>query len=195
MSRRNIENLLIFVILVLIIIIALILPAHGAAMQPMSVYSGRLPKPPMNALEYSIFRTGPFEVAKVFGRSQACMNADFDLIQFTSDAAATAGLDPRIAASIIATESGCNQFAVSSRGALGLMQVMANTWKSRFDFGGDINLLNRKDNIKVGVTILADLVRNYGVLEGTRRYNGLGVLSADYDASYTNKVLTLARGK
>lgn len=193
MTRKNIIDVSLFILAVVILILAFMLPSARSSVSEYEfpVYVALAPKPPTMAYEFGIYHDGPFEVAKVFGRSQGCQNADGELIKFTSDTALKAGVDPRIVASIIAVESGCNQYAVSSRGALGLMQVEANVWKTHFDFAGDVNLLNRQDNIKTGSTILARLISSYGTLDGIRRYNGTGVGCETCDAGYTTKVMAM----
>ena len=191
MTRKRID-FLIFALAILFITLSFLIPVHSSTSEyEFPVYAAQAPKPPATAYEFGIYHNGPFEVAKVFGRSQGCANADGDLIQYTSDASIRAGVDPRIVASVIAVESGCNQFAVSSRGALGLMQVEAGIWKTKFDFGGDVNLLNRRDNIKTGSIILAQLIAVYGTMDGIRRYNGTGVGCETCDAGYTSKVIAM----
>jgi hypothetical protein len=152
-------------------------------------------KPSIPKLEYSPLRTGSLEVAKVFGRTSGCESADAEFIEQTNHAAVRAGLDPRIAAATIAVESGCNNFAISSRGALGLMQVMPKIWKNQYDFEGRVNLLNRQDNLRVGTEILAGLIAQYGVPEGIKRYQGLGQNCETCDGAYPSKILNLAGRK
>jgi len=147
------------------------------------------PTPPK--LEYSTLRTGPLEVAKVFGRSAGCADAESELIELTNEAAQRVGLDPKLAAAVVAVESNCNVFAVSTRGALGLMQIRPAVWKNQYDFEG-VNLLNRRDNLKVGTEILAGLTEQYGISEGVRRYQGLGRDCESCDGAYTSKILNLA---
>lgn len=133
------------------------------------------------------------QVAKVFGRAQGCTEADSDLIETVAQSAVDNKLDPSIAASIVATESGCNQYAVSSRGAIGLTQIMPKTWSGRYDFSGRINLLNRRDNVRTGVEIAAELIRQYGLPRGIQKYNGDGIGCASCDGNYSAKILSLAR--
>lgn len=162
----------------------------GTQMQIM--LAKQLPQPPALAFRYSIFRTAPLEVAKVFGRTPGCADADTDLIQATANAAINAGLDPAIAAATVGIESGCNQFAVSSKGAIGIMQIMPRVWSSKFDFAGSVNLFNREDNLKVGAQIEAGLIAEFGISDGIRHYNGMGIGCETCDAGYTSKILNLA---
>lgn len=150
------------------------------------------PTPPAQAFTYSIFRTAPLDIAKVFGRTPGCADADADFIQATARAAIEAGLDPSIAAATVGIESSCNQFAVSNRGAVGIMQIVPKIWKSEFDFAGDVNLFNRDTNLRVGSKILAGLINDHGVTEGIHRYNGTGTDCAGCDPGYTTRILALA---
>jgi hypothetical protein len=150
------------------------------------------PQPNAKAFAYSVFRTAPLEVAKVFGRTPGCSDADAEMIQATARAAVEADLDPAIAAATVGVESACNQFAVSSKGAIGIMQIMPKVWKDKYDFAGDVNLFNRDTNLSVGAHIEADLINQYGTENGVRRYNGMGVGCDTCDAGYTSKILTLA---
>lgn len=152
----------------------------------------RIPRAPIKWDTFSIFRTAPLEVAKVYGRAQGCSDADANLIESTARAAIDAGLDPAIAAATVATESGCNSFAVSSKGAIGIMQVMPKIWAAKYDFAGDVNLFNTDTNLRVGAQIEAGLISQYGTSEGVRRYNGVGVGCATCDSGYTSKILALA---
>jgi hypothetical protein len=151
------------------------------------------PKPPAIGYQYSQFRTGPLEVAKVFGRSKGCENASPELILAVSEQAVNNSIDPRIAAATVAIESACNQFAVSSRGALGFTQVVPKIWCGKYDCTIQYNYLNLRDNIQVGISILAGLIHTYGEKEGVRRYQGLGVGCDTCDGAYTEKIISLAR--
>src|SRR5579863_4849258 len=69
------------------------------------------------------------DVARVFGRSSGCAEASPVLIGQIANESIKVGLDPRILAATIAIESNCNPWATSSKGAIGLTQVVAATWK------------------------------------------------------------------
>jgi hypothetical protein len=156
-----------------------------------TVIAKQIPQPPAKAFAYSIFRTAPLEVAKVFGRTQGCADADAELIESTARAAIDAGLDPAILAATIGVESGCNPFAISGRGAVGLTQVVPHIWKETYNFELTYNLLNPKDNLHVGAAILSNLINQYGVLNGLHRYNGLGQDCPSCDAGYADKITRL----
>jgi hypothetical protein len=154
-----------------------------------------LPKPPSDVLKESLFRTGPLEVAKVFGRAHGCEDATPELINDVSNEAVRSGIDPRIAAATVAIESACDSFAVSNRGAIGYMQITPKTWGTKYDFMSRYNLLNMHDNVHVGVSILSALIHTYGVKNGVRRYQGLGVGCESCDDRYTDKIMFLAGTK
>ena len=155
------------------------------------VLAHNVPKPP--ALHYSIWRTAPLTVAEVFGRAQGCADASPDLIEMTARAALRASLDPAIAAATVAVESSCNNYAISSRGAVGLMQVRPQIWSSHYDFSGTVNLFNEEDNVRVGAEIMAALIQQHGTAQGVQLYNGAGTnCGVDCDSQYTSKILSLA---
>lgn len=72
-------------------------------------------------------------------------------------AARYAGVDPVLIHSIISVESAYNRFAVSDKGAQGLMQLMPETAK---DYGVN-NVFNAWDNIEGGTKYLSDLLKSY----------------------------------
>ncbi len=74
------------------------------------------------------------------------------------DEAAKAGLDPSFVRRIVGAESNWNPSARSSKGALGLMQLMPATAK---DYGVT-DLLNPSENVRAGVAHLARLNTKYG---------------------------------
>lgn len=151
-----------------------------------------LPGPPAFFMrELRERENAPLEVALVFGRAKGCENADPELINLVAKEAVNAGLRPKILAATIAVESQCTQYAISSRGAIGFTQVMPRVWRTRFDFADEYNLLNARDNIHVGATIMAGLIREYGLVNGVQRYNGLGVGCDTCDAGYSSHVLAL----
>ena len=87
------------------------------------------------------------------------------------DAAQTHGIDYELLQALIATESGFNTFAVSPKGAVGLMQLMPPT-AERYGVKADkqtpieIKLTDPKTNIKAGATYLRDLIKMFpGQLE------------------------------
>lgn len=132
------------------------------------------------------------DVARVFGRAPGCAEADPKLISEVADVAIKTELDPRILAATVAVESACDPFAISSKGAIGLTGVVPRIWKGSYNFAEDYNLLNPHDNLRVGATIEAGLIKQYGTINGLRRFNGLGVGCDTCDTSYPDKITTLA---
>jgi soluble lytic murein transglycosylase-like protein len=72
-------------------------------------------------------------------------------------AARYAGVDPVLIHSIISVESAYDRFAVSDKGAQGLMQLMPDTAK---DYGVK-NVFNAWENIEGGIKYLSDLLKTY----------------------------------
>ena len=68
-----------------------------------------------------------------------------------------AGVDPALIHSIITVESAYDRFAVSDKGAQGLMQLMPETAK---DYGVK-NVFNAWENIEGGMKYLCDLLKTY----------------------------------
>jgi hypothetical protein len=152
------------------------------------------PKPQIRLpLTFSVWHTGPYEIAKVFGRSTGCRSVNVDFIDDVNEAAIRAGVDPGLYASTVATESNCNPLAVSKAGAIGLSQVVPSFHKE-YDFSR-INLFNRKDSLRVGAEILAKDISQYGEESGVTHYQGMGVHCSTCDDHYTDKVLALADHK
>jgi len=132
------------------------------------------------------------DVARVFGRSAGCAEADPKLIDTVASEALKADMDPRLLAATVAVESACDPMAVSKRGAIGFTQIMPKIWKDKFDFANTVNLFNPNDNLHAGATILSGLIKQYGVAAGVRRYQGIGVDCTSCDDNYVPKILALA---
>lgn len=80
-----------------------------------------------------------------------------------------AGLDPQIVLSVITVESKFNKYAISSAGALGIMQVMP-FWLRQIGNPTAQSLLDAQTNIRFGCTIL----RHYLELEHGDMFYALG---------------------
>ena len=87
------------------------------------------------------------------------------------DASQTHGIDYELLQALIATESGFDTFAVSPKGAVGLMQLMPPT-AERYGVKSDKKapiekkLTDPKTNIKAGASYLSDLIKMFpGQLE------------------------------
>jgi soluble lytic murein transglycosylase-like protein len=81
-------------------------------------------------------------------------------------------LNPRLIASVMIVESRGNQFAISGKDAIGIMQIHLPTWGRTADREG-VNLLKIEDNIDFGARILKNYIQQFGLWEGVRRYNGV----------------------
>ena len=90
-------------------------------------------------------------------------------------------LDPLLILSVVAIESSLNPFAESSMGAQGLMQVMTRVHAQRFEpHGGEIAALDPIANMKVGASILHELISRGGSVErGLQLYVGAGNMPDD----------------
>jgi transglycosylase-like protein with SLT domain len=133
----------------------------------------------------------PVEVALVFGRALGCQNADASLINLVAREAVKAGVPPKVLAATVAVESQCDPHAASSRGALGLTQVLVRAWDAKSDFS-HVNLLNPSDNARTGAIIMAELIRENGLPVGLQRYNGATSGCPTCDSGYSARVLALA---
>lgn len=98
-------------------------------------------------------------------------------------------IDPLLILSVMSVESRMNPFAESPMGAQGLMQVMTDVHKNKFDdHGGTKALLDPNANLRVGATLLRDAISKTGSVEaGLKHYVGAGALRSD--GGYSVKVL------
>ncbi len=90
-------------------------------------------------------------------------------------------LDPLLILAVIGTESSFNPNARSHAGAEGLMQVMTQVHKEKFEkFGGHSAAFDPEANIEVGADILATLIRRTGsVRRALKFYSGAANLPND----------------
>ncbi len=98
-------------------------------------------------------------------------------------------LDPLLILSVVAIESSLNPFAESAVGAQGLMQVMTRVHAQRFEpHGGEMAALDPVANMKVGSSILHELISRGGSVErGLQLYVGAGNMPDD--GGYSLRVL------
>jgi hypothetical protein len=98
-------------------------------------------------------------------------------------------IDPLLILSVMSIESRMNPFAESPMGAQGLMQVMTDVHKNKFDdHGGAKAVLDPNANLRVGATLLRDAISKTGSVEaGLKHYVGAGALRSD--GGYSVKVL------
>jgi len=97
-------------------------------------------------------------------------------------------LDPTLILAVMAIESGFNPFAQSPVGAQGLMQVLTRVHVEKYqDFGGKQAAFDPLANLRVGVKVLQDCIRNAGSVEGGLRLY-VGAASNEGD-DYVGKVM------
>ena len=97
-------------------------------------------------------------------------------------------LDPTLILAVAAIESRFNPFAQSPVGAQGLMQVLTRVHSDKYeDFGGKQAAFDPLANLRVGIKVLQDCIRDAGTIEGGLRcYVG----AVDSDANdYIAKVM------
>lgn len=97
-------------------------------------------------------------------------------------------LDPTLILAVMAIESRFNPYAESPVGAQGLMQVLTRVHTDKFEhFGGEMAAFDPLANLRVGVKVLQDCIKQAGSIEGgLRRY--VGAVTTD-GAGYINKVM------
>ena len=107
-------------------------------------------------------------LAKIINDKQARL----DLLRLVHKEASRAGLQPEVVLALIQVESHFNQYAVSSAGAQGMMQIMP-FWKQEIGRPDD-NLIHTPTNLRYGCTILKYyLDKEKGRLaDALARYNG-----------------------
>lgn len=96
----------------------------------------------------------------------------FDLLSRIHREARLANLDPGLVLAIIQVESNFDQYAISSAGARGIMQIMP-FWTREIGREDD-NLFDLDTNLRYGCTILAHYleVENGSLIRALARYNG-----------------------
>jgi len=113
------------------------------------------------------FTTSPEPGAHVYMQTRATRTARVGSVglpgnvpyaEAIASAAAENGIEPSLVSAVIAAESNFNPRAVSSKGALGLMQLMPATAAEL----GVSNVWDPEQNIRGGTTHLARLLSKYG---------------------------------
>ena len=80
-------------------------------------------------------------------------------------AATEYAIDPVLVAAIINTESSFDQNKVSSKQAVGLMQILPSTAVYIADDGANLDLFDAATNIQIGVKYLAYLINKFGDID------------------------------
>ncbi|MYN65764.1 MAG: lytic transglycosylase domain-containing protein [Acidobacteria bacterium] len=88
-------------------------------------------------------------------------------VRLVLEASSAYRLDPRLVDAVIRTESAYRPFAVSARGAAGLMQLMPAT-ASRF---GVVNRFDPVQNVFGGCAYLAELLAEFDLVPAIAAYN------------------------
>ncbi|HQO78820.1 MAG TPA: transglycosylase SLT domain-containing protein, partial [Thermodesulfobacteriota bacterium] len=92
------------------------------------------------------------------------------LRQLVTAVAIRQGLDPRLVKAVISVESSWRPSALSSKGAIGLMQVHHPTWKKSYT---KTELLDPEKNLFAGTTILKNMLNTSTNLEeALHKYSG-----------------------
>src|SRR5208282_3755008 len=108
-----------------------------------------------------------------------------DYAELTGKFAVDLGISSRILAGLIFIESSCRPNVESKTHDVGLMQVHYTLYRQ---YTKD-QLRDPELNMKVGCGILKGYIKQYGLVEGLHRYNGLG----DKTDAYATKVFTAAK--
>lgn len=98
-------------------------------------------------------------------------------------------LDPTLILAVMAIESRFNPYAQSPVGAQGLMQVLTRVHTDKYEnFGGHMAAFDPVSNLRVGVKVLQDAIKQAGSVEGGLRLY-VGAVTSD-GADYINKVMS-----
>lgn len=191
-STSTVRHIVIAMAIVLISVVGIMYFAGHARQPEFKATPSITAAVPVPAPQFTKQYIAALEVARVFGRSTGCSEADPKLIDAVASEAVKADISPRVLAATVAIESACNQYATSPKGAIGLLQVTPKTWKGTYDLEKQYNLLNQSDNLHVGTLILAGYIKQYGVPNGLHHYNGMGQGCDTCDSGYADKILALA---
>jgi len=98
-------------------------------------------------------------------------------------------LDPTLILAVMAIESRFNPYAQSPVGAQGLMQVLTRVHTDKYeDFGGQMAAFDPVANLRVGVKVLQDCIKQAGSVEGGLRLY-VGAVTTD-GGGYITKVMS-----
>ncbi len=125
-------------------------------------------------------------LSKKFGIAPEPMAA---LVKVAYVESAREQLQPSLILAVICIESSFHPYAQSPVGAAGLMQVMTRVHRDKYrPFGGTDAAFDPASNIRVGIQVLKEYVKQRGsVSAGLRYYVGAGHLESD--GGYAAKVL------
>ena len=132
-------------------------PSTGALANPASTYGAPSPFPPSSYNPVSNLPTSESIPAIPTSYLNPSDPLDFQVQQAVSAASAKYGVPSSLIRGVIEQESGMNPNAVSSAGAMGLMQLMPNTAKEM----GLSNPFDVVGNIDAGTRYLGTLINRY----------------------------------
>ncbi|WP_374527032.1 lytic transglycosylase domain-containing protein [Novosphingobium sp.] len=128
-----------------------------------------------NRLGFAAFLTAVlFGDAPAFGQAAAeqAQRQVVDIASHVAEASQRFGIPEGWIYAVMRTESAGRIGAVSSAGAMGLMQLMPGTWarqRARFGLGADP--FDPRDNIMAGTSYLREMYENYGTTGMLAAYN------------------------
>ena len=130
----------------------------------------RLPRP----LRVAGFALALFGAAPAYSQDAAeqVQPRVLDIASHVAEAAQRFGLPETWIYAVLRTESAGRVGAVSSAGAMGLMQLMPGTWdrqRSRYGLGSDP--FDPRDNVLAGTSYLRELYDKYGTVGSLAAYN------------------------
>lgn len=116
----------------------------------------------------------PFGNAPAFGQADAeqAQPRAVDIASHVAEASQRFGIPEAWIYAVMRTESAGRVGAVSSAGAMGLMQLMPGTWarqRTRFSLGADP--FDPRDNIMAGTSYLREMYDSYGAVGMLAAYN------------------------
>ena len=145
---------------------------------------------PLGSLEVPALDAQQLNLARFIAQRYRVALADTEnYVRYAFLVADEFSLDPLLLLAVMSIESSFNPRARSSKGAKGLMQVLARVHTDKFEpYGGTEKAYDPLVNIRVGARILRDyIVRDGSVRAALKSYVGAALLPHDY--GYGRKVL------
>lgn len=143
-------------------------------------------------------KTSPMQDAVLGNRTGTAASLSVDTNTLITEAAKKYNVDPRLVAAVAQTESGGNQEAVSSAGAIGVMQLMPDTAASL-----GVNPYDKQQNIEGGAKYLKQMLDTFNgdVSKAVAAYNAGPQAVKNYNGippyketqNYVNKVIDIYR--
>lgn len=145
---------------------------------------------PLGILEVQPLSATQVNLARFIAqRYRVALSDTEDYVRYAFMVAEDFELDPLLLLAVMSVESSFNPRARSSKGAKGLMQVLARVHTEKFaPYGGTEKAYDPLINIRVGARILRDYIAREGsVRAALKSYVGAALLSHDF--GYGRKVL------